>query len=195
MSAGKKCEECVLINPVWGYPSEPLPVFGISMFFAEQLIRTNHSISTSDFAQLVDLSPFLLQCPSLNLSSNPDSMGWGVFLQILVFPNALPAVTKFPKRRIWSISETSCQWWCGQTCPSCLSLLLFFFDQSSVSPHCKCHPILSTAAAVICLLTDVTRQPWPSPGLRLAPDWTRSVTYAGFLFEYAVCASLDKKEN
>lgn len=127
MSAGKKCEECVLINPVWGYPSEPLPVFGISMFFAEQLIRTNHSISTSDFAQLVDLSPFLLQCPSLNLSSNPDSMGWGVFLQILVFPNALPAVTKFPKRRIWSISETSCQWWCGQTCPSCLSLLLFFF--------------------------------------------------------------------
>lgn len=71
----------------------------------------------------------------------------------------------------------------------------FFFDQSSVSPHCKCHPILSTAAAVICLLTDVTRQPWPSPGLRLAPDWTRSVTYAGFLFEYAVCASLDKKEN
>lgn len=65
-----------------------------------------------------------------------------------------------------SFNETPCQRWCGQMCPSCLSLLLL-----------RLLP-----------LTGFTRQPRLGSGLRFAPDRRQSVTYAGFLIEYGLCA-------
>lgn len=89
---------------------------------AEQLIETNLSISTSNW-WICRL--FLLHCPSLSLnlsSSNPDSMGEE--FNSYYFSECTASRCKIPKKGK-SFKETPCQWWCGQMCPSCLSLLLF----------------------------------------------------------------------
>lgn len=103
----KKCEECVLIYPVWAKPTEPPSCVWCKYVAAEQLIETNHCISTSNFSQLVNLLPFLLLYLSLNLSSNLTvwvrNLDLFFLLEQNLFPlNALPAAAKSPKRRLWN---------------------------------------------------------------------------------------------
>lgn len=103
----KKCEECLLIYPVWAKPTEPPSCVWCKYVAVEQLIETNHSISTSNFSQLVNLLPFLLLYLSLNLSSNLTvwvrNLDFFFLLEQNLFPlNALPAAAKSPKRSLWN---------------------------------------------------------------------------------------------
>lgn len=90
---GKSVKSACWLTQSEANPPNP----SISMFFAEQLIRTNHSISTSDFAQLVDLSPFFASVSFTKSLIKPRQYGLS-FSSDLGFPECTASCYKIPKK-------------------------------------------------------------------------------------------------
>ena len=123
----------VLMNPVWGKPSEPRPCVWSEHVGAEKQIAP---LAPQTLPTQLDLPLFFfcfffpLQCPSLNFSPTVWVRG------SVSPPNALPAAAKFPKKeKMESHRATPRQRRCGQTRPSRLRSLLFV--RWSTAPRCK----------------------------------------------------------